>query len=178
MKDPLIGKLMYEAKVKPAIKLLVDRVAELTDEEIDQAKVPLPWFRIALRKLRDQYKGDIAHAQMYGIVMDNLIESKNNDAGTCYLYDGEPIFVKSSNLDMEVTTGTYLFTDGNKIWVHSTVCRMDKRLLDKFIGDMTYSQYYEYYQAKLSGGSTSGIWNEEKPTNAETSSGFKFKIER
>lgn len=46
--------LLYEAKQKPQIQALVERVYQLTDQEINDAEVPLPWFRTALRQMRDR----------------------------------------------------------------------------------------------------------------------------
>jgi hypothetical protein len=54
MRGNIIDLLLAEAKRKPAIKALVDKIHELTDEDIAQAQVPLPWYRQALVCLKEK----------------------------------------------------------------------------------------------------------------------------
>lgn len=54
MRGDIVKLLLSEARKRPDIAALCERAALLTDEEIATTVVPLPWFRQALRKLRDQ----------------------------------------------------------------------------------------------------------------------------
>lgn len=54
MRGDIVKLLLSEARRRPDIAALCDRAAALTDEEIATVIVPLPWFRQALRKLRDR----------------------------------------------------------------------------------------------------------------------------
>lgn len=54
----LTNLLLSEAKRKPHIAELVARAEEMSDLEIEQADVPLPWFRLALKEIR----GNRGHA--------------------------------------------------------------------------------------------------------------------
>lgn len=49
-----IDLLKYEARICPQVAELLDRIAYVTDEEIDSIKVRLPWVRKALKQVRDQ----------------------------------------------------------------------------------------------------------------------------
>lgn len=49
-------RLLYEAKRRPGISELVEKAAFLTDDEIATASVPMPWYRVALKKLREQHR--------------------------------------------------------------------------------------------------------------------------
>lgn len=50
----MVSLLLSEARQKPVIAALVNRVGEMTMEDIDAAVVPLPWYRIALKKLKQR----------------------------------------------------------------------------------------------------------------------------
>lgn len=54
MRGNLADLLSYEAGRRPALHALMQRAADLSDGEIDDAKLPLPWMRKALRQARDQ----------------------------------------------------------------------------------------------------------------------------
>ena len=56
--------LRQEARRFPIIAELLERVAYLTDEEINTAVVPLPWYRVALRQLRDREEFKVRYESM------------------------------------------------------------------------------------------------------------------
>jgi hypothetical protein len=100
MNKTLIGYLQYEARVKPHIKELVDRVDDMTDEDIEAAQVPLPWFRIALRDLRDSRK----------VVELPEIPHEADPMGTLVEWVSAEAFIKTTaRLEVEVKPGMLLW---------------------------------------------------------------------
>lgn len=80
----LINLLQYEATRKPKVADLVARAADLTDEEIATADVPLPWFRKALVELRQKMKDEaffasISFADIEPYVTDGYVEDGLGD---------------------------------------------------------------------------------------------------
>jgi hypothetical protein len=150
MKDPLLGYLEYEAKIKPEIAALVARVDDMTDEEIDAAQTPLPWFKIALKRLRDTRR----YEKMRGEILDGMQDGFSPDPmGYAAEWNGGEVFVKTSaNMLIEVTDRTLLwFPDAGGMWVESTYCStVDARMASlKSIGRMTKSEYMVKYKEQL-----------------------------
>jgi hypothetical protein len=46
--------LEYEAKRRPEIQEMMDNLESMSDQDIERAVVPLPWFRQALRQLKGE----------------------------------------------------------------------------------------------------------------------------
>lgn len=131
----MISLLHYEARVKPEIKALVDRVDELTDEDIENAVVPLPWFRQALKLLRDQN----AHnrnmdeiAKRANAIADLAIHSTAPDPlGHIAVWtDGDSYVFTSAQAQFLMTPGMLVwFPDSGGVWIGTLFTKyIDPRL--------------------------------------------------
>lgn len=115
-----VDLIKYEAKAKPAIKALVDRAVDLTDQEIDAAVVPLPWYRQALRMLRQQERqkrdGDAIVNATWGFTEDPEGELAYFNLPTC--------FVKvSASGAIEVKEGyPIFFPKKGGVWIDTVFC--------------------------------------------------------
>jgi hypothetical protein len=149
MKHPLLGYLEYEAKVKPAIAELVAKVDSMTDEEIDAADTPLPWFKTALKMLKYENIRKAQGVEMLGVTMGHTPDSM----GQAAMWTGGDIFIQaSSKMAVELKTNTLVwFPETGGVWIESTFCRtVDHRLADLPItGVMTKSQYMVAYKESL-----------------------------
>lgn len=104
-KDPIISKLEYEEKRKPEIKALADRCRDvsITREEIDAAKTPLPWFKIALKKILS----DAIQARL--LMADEPLE-RPDVKGKVMIYTGPTAFYNfGSKSEIELQQNRPLF---------------------------------------------------------------------
>lgn len=151
MKHPLLGKLEYEARVKPEIKKLVDNVYNMTDEEIDAAETPLPWFKQALKMMRDLKSAN----DFDEFVMNNTTFSANDDIdGVTFRYLGEDFFARvSTGMEVEVKSGEVFWcpkTGG--AWIQETFCKEIPQQFRacNFVGEMKKSGYISCYKEEIS----------------------------
>ena len=121
----MVSLLLNEAKRKPAIAALVARISELSVEDIDAAEVPLPWFRIALKRLKErEYANEVSeHATGFANLMGGI--ENTPQIGTVLRYTGSefdliPVAKGSArSLTLRIKTGELLFLSGNETWAGS-----------------------------------------------------------
>ena len=112
----IVSLILSEAKRRPAIAELVARAHEMTDDEIATVKVPLPWYRKALKKLRDQKEN--AEFELY--VLENSTEIITPDGGgAIYRYTGMTDFIAvDRDGQIEVKTGMLIwFPKSGGVWI-------------------------------------------------------------
>jgi hypothetical protein len=149
MRGNIIDLLLAEAKRKPAIKALVDKIHELTDEDIANAQVPLPWYRQALKGLKQQsslkdFARDVDKHIIHGSVP--------NPDGEVFQWIGGEDFLPSGPFGslLQITHGKLLWlpTSGG-VWfetsfspsVHPSI-RMNSRK----VCDANKTEYMEMYK--------------------------------
>jgi hypothetical protein len=116
MRGDMVKMLLSEAKKRPEIAELVGRAGTLTDAEIAAAKVPLPWFRIALRRLRDQHGAD----QLWQLIERFVVDSVAPDPpGWLHIWQGGAVFLPlGRETAMDVRDGEPLFLpDTGGFWL-------------------------------------------------------------
>lgn len=127
-----IEMLAYEAKRRPEIADLLARVHDLTDEELANAKVPLPWYRLALQKIRDQGRADKIAANLYTHVMMHIEDRHLADPeGYQCRYNGMTQFVEiDRGNQLQIDTGTLIFFPKNGgVWIDNLFSKkIDHRL--------------------------------------------------
>jgi hypothetical protein len=113
----LTGLLAYEARRRPEIKLLVDKVAQLTDDDIERAVVPLPWFKQALRQMR-------AEERTKTLVVTSTNGFVANPPGVVKYWSGPASFIPVSyRSSIEVKTDYPLwFPDDGGVWIDTVYC--------------------------------------------------------
>jgi hypothetical protein len=124
---------------------LVDRVDDMTDEDIEAAQVPLPWFRIALRDLRDSRK----------VVELPEIPHEADPMGTLVEWVSAEAFIKTTaRLEVEVKPGMLLWRpDTGGVWLESTFCKtVDPQVYgQRAVSRITKSEYLFRYKQRLQG---------------------------
>lgn len=108
----LLTMLAYEASRRPNIAALLERAHLLTDEEIDNAVVPLKWYRDALRLAREKamFTNDT-------VVLEANRPSINDEVGEIREYTGPTTFVRFTHGSFEVQTGDFYFFIKGHVWV-------------------------------------------------------------
>lgn len=152
MRGDLVEMLMYECKVKPAVAALVNQIDSMSHTDIENAVVPLPWYRTALLRLKDQNQSRAQEDRilaniLYGVVPDPL--------GWMAEYTGDrSYFTITENSAIEVNTGTLVWfpMDGG-VWIETTFCRnIDVRMFElPPIKQVTKTEYTGIYRAKING---------------------------
>ena len=117
-RDP-IALLLSDAKRRPDIKALVDRIDDMTTEDINAAVVPLKWYREALHllKARNDNAAALTHAQA---LVENMgpVVIKPEITGEVFRALEEKT-IDNRGLSLPVKTGDLLFHDGTMLWLGS-----------------------------------------------------------
>ncbi len=118
----------YEAKQRPEVKVLLDRVADLTDEEIEGAVVPLPWYKQALYQIRGKRVAEREAARMAALVeVGAILGTVPDPMGFIAVYNGETCFMQvSHSSSIEVKTGMIVWypLDGGGVWIDSVFAKI------------------------------------------------------
>lgn len=147
----LEGLLEYEAKRKPEIKALLDRVDDLTDADIESAVVPLPWFRQALKQIRDRRAAE----RRNGGALEKVVYGVNPEPlGRVFYWNQETIFIQTSNIatiELNYQELYFLPDTGGLCLGYSTFKLQDPRLEQGVLEaeGQTRSQYLQAYQYHL-----------------------------
>lgn len=128
-----IDLLIYESKRRPEIKALMKRAetGELTDDEINEAKVPLPWYRKALRQLRDarltntrmniSMANSLASMEEHGLIKDGRLAPSE---GIMAYYTGPTQFIAMGKGHIEVQSGRpVFFPKVGGVWIDTVFSR-------------------------------------------------------
>lgn len=118
----IIGLLKSEAKRRPEIAALIEKVHGMTDAEIKALKVPLPWYRHALKLVRDMN----IQIEETGRLTDLIVKRTHivylNDVGfgSMRQWAGPDTFitVSKSGTSIELRTGQYVwFPESGGVWL-------------------------------------------------------------
>ena len=144
----IVKMLESEARRKPAIAELLERAraGELTDAEIDEAVVPLPWYRKALKQACVRVADD-------NIEMVRLDDGANSQPGTTVIYRGDNCWLKPQRgMKIEVRTGDLLFfPDSGGAWMNQTFfsgAQPELRVVE-IVAQQTRKDYVESYMERL-----------------------------
>lgn len=124
----LIDLIRYEGRKRPEIGAMLARAADLSDEEIAAAKVPLPWFRNGLKEARrigqqDRLRASVTEWAEFGVSPEQT--------GLLAYWNGADCEVRTDrDVVITVTTGEPLFfpTAGG-VWIDTLYSKtIDPRL--------------------------------------------------
>lgn len=150
MRGDMVAFLLYEAKVKPAVAMLVDLIDSMSYADIDNAVVPLPWYRIALKLLKDQ---KIKQKQTEQILANSIYSVTPDPEGWMAEYNGETAYFSISEAsEIEVKSGTLVwFPYDGGVWIETTFCRaIDNRMITlPHISKVTKSEYNRIYRERI-----------------------------
>ena len=150
MRGDILAMLKYESTVKPEVAYLMNNIESISWDEIENAILPLPWYRIALKKLKtlkEQQK-----QQLY--IEDNITWSTTPDPiGWMAEYTGiQQYFPVTNQFSIEVKSNTLVwFPDTGGVWIETTFCKNIHPLMANLppMKHITKSQYTEIYRAKI-----------------------------
>lgn len=148
----IVSLLENEARRKPHIAELLERAraGTLSDEEIEQAPVPLPWFRKALKEARARM---VHQAALDAVVMERLNDGVNASHGTTAIYVGENCWVTARRgFLIEIKTGDMLFfPKSGGAWLNQSFFEKIPHQLKSFqrVAVQTRQEYVEAYAARL-----------------------------
>lgn len=152
--DP-IQMLRYEASRRPEIAALVARGGLLSDREIDEAVVPLPWYRHALRALRDQERAAAAAAIFDESIRNQGLSEepiRKEISGTIYEWTCDVTVKIDRNNGLEQKAGKLFFMPfSGGVWYETVFTEnIDPQIATHSvsIGDGTRNLYIETYKAK------------------------------
>jgi hypothetical protein len=149
MRGDMVAMLAYEAKNKPEIKELVDKIHELTIEDIQNAVVPLPWYRQALLLMKQRE----AHAQLLARMNDVEIGKNTDPKGwTAKWHDTNTFINLERGNSVEIKTNTLIwFPEDGGVWIETIFSNLiDAKLLTlKQTELMTKSQYMIAYRERI-----------------------------
>lgn len=149
MRGDAIKLLHYEATVKPDVKKLIDNLADMTDWDITNAVVPLPWYRDALRKMKAQ----IDHATMLASMDQSIIDSQVSDPmGWIAWWDADDTLIRLDRGELEIKFNTAIwFPDTGGVWIETIFSqKIDPKLsVLRQTQYMAKSQYYIEYRKRI-----------------------------
>lgn len=151
----LTDLLRYEATRKPAIAALVERVQTMTDAEIDATPVPLPWFRQALKALRDQQAEQGLFDRVRALIEAHIVEGTVPDPmGEMRRWQGGSTFLalnRGGGIGVDDGCLLWLPDDGG-VWIDTIFARVpDPRVaaLSQPLGRTTKLGYTQACRARL-----------------------------
>lgn len=131
-----LDMLRYESTRKPAVKELYDLATSgvLTDKDIEEAKVPLPWYRKALKELRDQHANASSNKANLILMTPHIIDSVNKPStGVMMTFTGDTTFIKiggSSHLELKYGRPVF-FPRAGGVWIDTVYSKkIDPKLED------------------------------------------------
>lgn len=144
--------LKYEGTRRPEIQSLIDRAGFLSDEDIENAQVPLPWFRLALRDLRAKIREAEWASQIDQLVTDDAVDDPE---GEMRQWMGERQFLRMGKTSLEIEPGQLIFLpDEGGIWFDTAFCRDIDPLVDAQStsrGRVTFKGYKQACRDRLNG---------------------------
>lgn len=159
-RDP-VKLLAYEAKRRPLVKEMWERRVALTDEEIDSAKLPLPWYRAAFKQARDQAlaqerRDAIMRAARGAPVRDDECDAGANAiSGVTVEYLGEQGWFKTggeNGFEVEIKTGAWLFfPETGGCWDYQAFFHVipEAFLQNRKVASHTRQQYVDAWAVEL-----------------------------
>jgi len=139
--------LAYECKRRPELAAFAERV-DLSDEEIDNYPVAMPWMRKALHDLKQKR----SYSRMEASADDWVVDGRSTDPiGLVRRWTGADTFVQVGRTQLLVTTGSLFWLDRSGIWfdtIFTTVVDPAIKANSVPAGEATRSQYIEMLRSR------------------------------
>jgi hypothetical protein len=163
----IVSLLQSEARRRPVVADLLARVDTLSDQDIEQAQVPLKWYKDALREARKRSQAVRAEQEQAKLIdeyakmaaenplnPDDYKARANAKRGITLEYTGDNFWAKcSGRTEFEIRTGDWLFfpEDGSGAWLNQTFFPHPPKQLaqSRKVGDHTQHEYVLALQSKM-----------------------------
>lgn len=119
------------------------RAEHLTDEELATAKVPLSWFRDALRELREELKTKTMATTIHDYI---TVGEVPDPLGVTYQWMGDETYVKVGRTSLLLKYADMVwFDDAGACWLDTIYCPNPDPVLSQCrrVDSMTKKQYQE-----------------------------------
>ena len=118
----ILSLLYTEAKRRPAIAEMMQQVHGMSDDEIAALKVPLPWYRKALKLVRDLKVDSETRTTLTASIIKqtHLVYLNDSGYGATRRWDhgDEFIEVSKSGTAIELKTGQFVwFPESGGVWI-------------------------------------------------------------
>ncbi len=159
-----VDLLIYESKRRPEIRALMElaETGELTDEQLNAAKVPLPWYRKALRDLRNarlenkrinvSMGNTMKSMEEHGLIRDGTLAPSE---GVMMQYVGPTQFITMGKGQIELLEGRPVFFPKiGGVWIDTVFSgRIDPKLENQVIRPVECNRltYINAWKAILQG---------------------------
>lgn len=147
----LLTMLDYEANRRPDLAILVRTIDQLNDAAIDEAPVPLPWMRNALRALKQQHESIALAAWLDGCVQYSHVA---DPIGEMRCWTGDDCYIKVGRGQLEIRHGQLLWLDATGGWIDTIrLSVIDPQLTSQTgsCGRVTRSQYMTAVRDRANG---------------------------
>jgi hypothetical protein len=150
MRGDIVAMLAYEAKVKPEVADAISKIDTLSHEDIDRLTMPLPWYLVALHRMKDK----LEEAARQALILNNTQYINNPDPmGWMAEWNYDDCYYQvTAAMSIEIKYGTLVwFPEDGGVWIETTfVKHLDARMAGlKPIEQMAKTRYSETYRAKI-----------------------------
>lgn len=146
----VLDLLWYETKRRPELAMIVANLDNMSDAEISETDVGLPWMRQALLKLKHERPS----AEWAAEVLANVVDSHTPDPiGEMRQWIGQPTFIRIGRTQLEVNFGQLVWFNQNGVWVDTIYAPMVDPLLHintRSCGPISFLGYIEANRARVS----------------------------
>lgn len=150
MRGDMVKMLEYEAKVKPEVANAINKIDTLSHEDIDRLTMPLPWYLVALHRMKHQKEKEAQEA----MILANIKDSVNPDP-TGWMAEwnqGDCYYPVTQAMSIQIFPGTLVwFPESGGVWIETTFVKQfdDRMAALPPITQMTKTQYTEAYRARI-----------------------------
>ncbi len=152
MRGDITAMLAYEAKVKPEVKRALDQIDTLSHEDIDRLTMPLPWYLVALHRVKD--KNDEAQRQQR--IMDSIVMGTTPDPlGWMAEWNHDDTYYQvTAAMSIQIKYGTLVwFPESGGVWIETTFCKNLTTQMAELppISQVAKSEYSRIYRERING---------------------------
>ena len=147
-RQSLITLLEYEAERHPVLATMMANIDQLSHEDIQAAKVRLPWMRQALLKMKQERTTTAATLDDSRVVTSVVADPR----GEMRQWTGDPAFVRIGGTQLEVMPGQLVWFGQTGVWIDTIYAALiDPQLYAKTVtcGAITKSGYLDAIRNRI-----------------------------
>jgi len=150
MRGDMVAMLAYEATVKPEVADAISKIDTLSHEDIDRLTMPLPWYLVALHRMKHKKEQEAREA----MILANTKDMVNPDPIGWMAEWNHPdcYYPVTKAMSIEIKTGTLVwFPESGGVWVETTFIKEFDEQMARLppIAQMAKTRYSETYRAKI-----------------------------
>jgi hypothetical protein len=150
MRGDMVAMLKYEATIKKDVQRAIEQIDTLSHEDIDRLTMPLPWYLVALHRMKTEREA----LDQTAMILSNTKDLINPDPmGWMAEWHHDNTYIQvTTAMSIEIKTGTLVFfPEEGGVWIETTfVKQFDNRMAQLTpIAQMAKTRYSETYRAKI-----------------------------